>query len=114
MTPAPITQVPPHTLKERLDRGEALVIVDVRETWEYSLAHIPGSINFPLGELADCVMELDQEDEIIVCCHHGSRSYEGAQILIESGFPRVANLVGGIDLWSCVVDPSIPRYREGG
>ncbi len=114
MNPLPIAQVHPQTLKERLDAGEALVIVDVRETWEYSLAHIPGSINFPLGELADCVMELDAEDEIIVCCHHGARSYEGAQILIESGFPRVANLIGGIDLWSCVVDPSIPRYREGG
>ena len=66
------------------------------------------------GELADCVVELDAEDEIIVCRHHGARSYEGAQILIESGFPRVANLIGGIDLWSCLVDPSIPRYREGG
>jgi rhodanese-related sulfurtransferase len=114
MTPPPITQVHPQTLKARLDAGEALVIVDVRETWEYSLAHIPGSINFPLGELADCVMELDAEDEIIVCCHHGARSYEGAQILVESGFPRVANMIGGIDAWSCFVDPSIPRYREGG
>ncbi len=114
MNPLPITHVHPQTLKERFDAGEALVIVDVRETWEYSLAHIPGSINFPLGELADCVLELEAEDEIVVCCHHGARSYEGAQILIESGFPRVANLIGGIDAWSCLVDPSIPRYREGG
>ena len=102
MNPPPITQVHPQTLKERIDRGEALVIVDVRETWEYSLAHIPGSINFPLGELADCVLELDAEDEIIVCRHHGARSHEGAQILIESGFPRVANLIGGIARWSCL------------
>lgn len=114
MNPPPISQVHPQTLKARLDAGEAIVIVDVREIWEYSLAHIPGSINFPLGQLADCVMELDAEDEIIVCCHHGARSYEGAQILMESGFPRVANLIGGIDAWSCLVDPSIPRYREGG
>ncbi len=85
----------------------------MRETWEYSLAHIPGSINFPLGELADCALELDAEDEIVICCHHGARSYEGAQILIESGFPRVANLIGGINAWSCLVDPSIPRYRVG-
>ncbi len=95
MNPLPITHVHPHTLKERLDAGEALVIVDVRETWEYSLVHIPGSINFPHH-------------------HHGARSHEGAQILIESGFPRVANLIGGIDAWSCLVDPSIPRYRDGG
>jgi rhodanese-related sulfurtransferase len=68
-------------LKEQLDAGDALVIVDVRKTWEYSLAQIPGSINFPHH-------------------HHGARSDEGAQILIESGFPRVANLIGGIDAWS--------------
>jgi hypothetical protein len=108
------------------------------------------------------ITELDAEDEIIICCHHGARSYEGAQILMESEFPLVANLIGGVDAWSCLaavgkslrggcskgvgplrgvtgpgfrgrprgaspwesrvrsvfctllVDPSIPRYREGG
>lgn len=89
------------------------MIVDVRETWEFSLAHIAGSINFPLGELADCVLELDAEDEIVMVCHHGERSYEAAQILAESGFPHVANLIGGIDAWSCLVDSSVPRYHEG-
>jgi len=58
MKPPPIPQVHPQTVKARLDAGEAVVLVDVRETWEYSLAHIPASINFPLGQLADCVMEL--------------------------------------------------------
>ena len=109
-----VTQIQPLKLKERLDRGEDIFLVDVREDWEHSLAVIPGSEHFPLEELADRIQEFLYEEEIVVYCHHGERSFRGAQILLESGFKNVFSLASGIDAWSQVVDPSIPRYRSGG
>ncbi|QPJ64400.1 MAG: rhodanese [Candidatus Nitrohelix vancouverensis] len=104
----------PLELKEQLDRGEDIFLMDVREAWEHSLASIPGSEHVPLNEVADRVQEYIYEENIVVYCHHGERSYRAALILIESGFPNVSNLSGGIDAWSQIADPSIPRYRPGG
>lgn len=106
----PIPQLQPLELKKKLDAGEDILLLDVREEWEFSLASIPGSVLIPLGELADRVQEILFENEVAVICHHGQRSYYGAQILKESGFKNVHNLMGGIDIWSQVVDPSVPRY----
>lgn len=102
------------TLKKRLDDGEDICLVDVRESWEQTLASIPGSTHIPLPELVDRVQELLFEENIVVYCHVGERSYRGAIILMESGFKNVCHLVGGIDGWSQVVDDSVPRYRAGG
>jgi len=114
MPPQPVNIMQPAELKERLDRGEDIFLIDVREDWERSLAAIPGSGHFPLAELADRVQEFLFEEEIVVYCHFGERSHRAALILLESGFPKVYNLAGGIDAWSQIVDPSIPRYRPGG
>jgi rhodanese-related sulfurtransferase len=109
-----VLEIQPLVLKKRLDDGEDICLVDVREAWEHSLAAIPGSEHIPLGELVDRVQELLYEENIVVYCHMGERSYRGAIILMESGFKNVHNLVGGIDGWSQVVDASVPRYRPGG
>ncbi len=97
-------------LKERLDAGQVGLLLDVREDWEHSMAAIEGSTHIPLAELIDRMQELAYEDEIVVYCHHGVRSYQAGRILKESGFNNVYNLMGGIDAWSQVVDPSIRRY----
>ena len=99
------------SLKERLDAGKVGLLLDVREDWEHSLAAIPGSTHIPLAELYDRLQELAFEDDIVVYCHFGQRSYQAGMFLKEEGFKDVYNLSGGIDAWSQLVDPSIPRYR---
>ena len=106
-----VQQIDSNQLKARLDSGKVGLLLDVREDWEHSLAAIEGSTHIPLAELVDRLQELAYEDEIVVYCHHGIRSYQGGQILKEAGFNNVYNLVGGIDAWSQVIDPAIRRYR---
>jgi rhodanese-related sulfurtransferase len=100
----------PKQLKERLDRGDDVFLLDVREEWEHGLSRIEGSTLIPLSQVADRVQEFMFEEEIVVYCHHGVRSHHAAVILLESGFKKVHNLTGGIDAWSQIVDPSVPRY----
>lgn len=114
MKSANVLKINPLDLQQQLERGEDLYLVDVREGWEHSLAAIPGSNHIPLAELADRVQELVYEENIVVYCHYGERSYRGAEVLLESGFTKVYNLTGGIDAYSQIADPSIPRYRPQG
>lgn len=87
------------------------ILLDVREPSEWAIAHLPGARLAPLGELARVIPELDRTSEIVVYCHHGTRSAWAAEQLRAAGFTRVRNLVGGIDRWSVEVDPAVPRYR---
>ena len=107
-----VLNIQPVELYERLKKGDDICLIDVREEWEHSLASISGSEHIPLNELADRIQEIMFEEEIAVYCHHGERAYIGAQILLESGFKKVYHLTGGIDAWSQVVDPRVPRYRD--
>ena len=102
--------ISPKELKSRLDKGDQLVLVDVREEWEYSLAKLEGSILIPLGTLPQSLARLTQDSEIIAICHHGMRSADATNFLLQQGFPNVKNLVGGIDAWSIQVDGAVPRY----
>jgi len=102
--------ISPKELKTRLDKGDTLVLLDVREDWEYSLAKINGSILVPLGTLPQSLTQLNRESEIIAICHHGMRSADATNFLLQQGFSNVKNLVGGIDAWSTQVDGAIPRY----
>ena len=106
-----VLHIQPSELQRRLEKGDDICLIDVREEWEHSLASIAGSEHIPLNELADRIQEIMFEEEIAVYCHHGERAFLGAQILIESGFKKVFHLTGGIDAWSQVVDPGVPRYR---
>ena len=103
--------ITPRELKDRLDKGDKLFILDVREPWEYSMAKIEGSVLIPLGTLPQSLDQLDRDAEIVAHCHHGMRSADAMGFLHQQGFKNVKNLVGGIDAWSIQVDPTIPRYR---
>lgn len=102
--------ITPTELKSRLDKGDKLVLVDVREPWEYALAKLEGSVLIPLATLQQSLGKLDRNAEIIAYCHHGMRSADATGFLLQQGFGNVKNLIGGIDAWSVQVDPSVPRY----
>ncbi|KAF4516060.1 hypothetical protein B566_EDAN000297 [Ephemera danica] len=90
-------------LKTRLDHGDKLVLLDVREPWEHALAKLEGSVLIPLGTLPQSLTKLDKNTEIIAYCHHGMRSADATGFLVQQGFANVKNLVGGIDAWSIQV-----------
>jgi len=104
-------QILPEEAKLKLDKGEKVVLLDVREPWEYDLARIQGAKLIPMGELQQRANELDPESEIIVYCHHGVRSFHATLFLQQMGFTKAKNLAGGIDGWSLRADPSVPRYQ---
>lgn len=95
--------------KGRLDRGE-IVLLDVRTPQEYEMARIEGSRLIPLREIPEHLDDLDREAPIVVHCHHGPRSIQATMYLRQQGFESVWSMAGGIDAWSAVVDPSVPRY----
>ena len=105
-----MNEITPRELAERIKSGNAPIIIDVREPFEYTLAHIEGAQLKPLGEIRSWAKELDTEQEYVLQCHTGSRSFQAAYMLERMGFKNVANLVGGIDAWSEDVDPHVPRY----
>lgn len=97
-------------LKNRLDRGDRLKIIDVREPNEWQINRIPGAQLIPLGEIPRRYVELDPDDETVVLCKMGGRSAKAADFLRSVGFKRVLNLSGGILEWIDKVDPSQPKY----
>ena len=97
-------------LKRRLDRGDALRLVDVREPNEFQINRIPGAQLIPLGEVPRRYAELDTNEEIVVSCKVGARSARAADFLRSVGFKHVLNLRGGIIDWIDKVDPSQPKY----
>jgi len=105
-----IGEIEPRELKRKIDRGDDILILDVREPEEIAIARFPGALNLPMGDVPSRVAELDPDRETIVVCHHGIRSAQAAEYLASNGFERVSNLIGGIDGWSATVDPAIPRY----
>jgi len=102
-------QISVEQLKERLDRGEKIVLLDVREPWEFKRANLGGKL-IPMGEIPNRLGELDKSSEIIVYCHHGNRSRRVVEYLYGNGFTKVKNMVGGIEAWSSRIDPNIPKY----
>src|SRR6266571_256130 len=110
--PGPAVQVPeitPRELKARLDRGDDLFILDVREPHEYQICNLKGHL-IPLGELTRRVHELDSSREIVAHCRSGKRSAEAVDFLRKAGFRKILNLKGGILAWSDEVDSSLPKY----
>lgn len=99
-------------LKEKHDRGDDFVLIDVREADELAIASVEGACHIPLGEIPMRAPELTmwKDKEVICMCHHGMRSARALQILESAGFTRVRNLTGGIHAWSVLVDPSVPQY----
>ena len=100
-------EITPKDVKTRLDRGEKLHLVDVREPWEYDLCRIEGAKLVPLGSLAASLQTLPDVDEVICYCHHGMRSLDAAAWLRFQGIERAKSLAGGIERWSLEVDPNV-------
>jgi rhodanese-related sulfurtransferase len=106
-----VARIHPTELKRMLDAGAPVLLLDVRQPEEHAFCSLPGSVLIPLGELSRRAHEVDRGDALVVVyCHHGIRSLSGAAILQRAGFPNVASLTGGIDLWSELVDSRVPRY----
>ena len=99
-------------LKAKLDRGEPLTIIDVRDPHEWQICNLEsyGSKLIPLGQFAARMYELNSEDDIIVHCKMGGRSADAYRMLQQAGFKRVKNLKGGITAWADQVDHTVPKY----
>jgi adenylyltransferase/sulfurtransferase len=97
-------------LKRALDDKRSIVVLDVREPFEYEIAHIDGSKLIPLGQLGQRVNELDTADQIVVYCHTGVRSAQAVSFLNGLGFKKVKNLKGGIKAWTREIDQSLQTY----
>jgi molybdopterin/thiamine biosynthesis adenylyltransferase/rhodanese-related sulfurtransferase len=104
-----IPEISPRELKARLDRGDDLFILDVREPHEYQICNLNGHL-IPLGDLPRRVNELDSSREIVAHCRSGKRSADAVDFLRKAGFQKIWNLQGGILAWSDEVDPSVPKY----
>jgi adenylyltransferase/sulfurtransferase len=108
--PANEWEILPVDLKRRLDAGDDIFILDVREPNEYQINRIPGSTLIPLGELPRRYQELDPDRDIVAQCKMGARSAKAVDFLRSVGFTKIKNLRGGILEWIDKVDPSQPKY----
>ena len=98
-------------LKQRLDNGDDIQIVDVREANEVAIGRIPNSVHIPLGQVLNRMSEIDPTRETVVHCKMGGRSARAIDALKRSGFEgNLVNLKGGIIAWSNEVDPTVPKY----
>lgn len=103
----------PQEVQRRIDAGEALVLIDVREPEEFAITRIEGATLIPMRSIPASVQQLEAkaaEATLVVFCHHGVRSLNVVHWLREQGVPTCQSMAGGIDAWSATVDPSVPRY----
>lgn len=96
-------------LREWLDAGTTLTLLDVREPWETAICRLPGSVLVPLAALPQRVGELPADGPVVVVCHHGIRSANAANWLRRQGRAAI-NLAGGIDAWARRIDPDMEVY----
>jgi adenylyltransferase/sulfurtransferase len=108
----PVDEISAADVNTQRERGDDLLLLDVREPDEYATAHIGGAVLVPLGELEQRLGELAQwqQRRVVVVCKTGARSARACELLRSHGFAEVENLAGGIEAWSLTVDPAIPRY----
>lgn len=106
----PFNEATPREIKQRLDAGEPLLLIDVREPEEIMTAAIDGAQEYPLSQARAWIDTLPKEGDLVIMCHHGSRSAQVALALVQRGHTNVTNMTGGIDQWSREVDPSVPQY----
>jgi len=102
-------QIAPRDVKQRLDRGDKLLLVDVRQEWEHAKCRITGAVHVPLGAIPSRMDVFEDADEVVLYCHHGMRSLDAAAFLRQQGI-NARSMSGGIERWSAEIDPSVPRY----
>jgi rhodanese-related sulfurtransferase len=105
-----VREISPTEFVARRDRGDDLLLLDVREAHELAIASVPGVVHIPMGQVPERLGELDPSREIVVLCRSGGRSLQVARFLESRGYGSVANLTGGTLAWSREVDPSLPTY----
>jgi rhodanese-related sulfurtransferase len=109
--PESTLEVTPQEVKQRLDAGRAIRLIDVREPFEHQQARIDGADLIPMRTVPAHLADLQTEDrELVVLCHHGVRSLQVVHWLREHGVPLCHSMSGGIDRWSLEIEPSVPRY----
>jgi sulfur-carrier protein adenylyltransferase/sulfurtransferase len=96
-------------LKQKMDEGEPLYLLDVREPFEWNIAHLEGATLIPIGEIMERRSELPKDEEIVVYCHLGSRSLQVAHYLQNLGY-NAHSVNGGVEDWATYIDPTMPRY----
>jgi rhodanese-related sulfurtransferase len=101
--------VEPRDLKRRLDAGEPIVLIDVREEKERALCHIGGTL-IPLAQVLERKNEIPEQGEVVIYCRSGGRSGRAIEALEQIGYSNLTNLSGGILAWSDQVDPSVQKY----
>ncbi len=102
--------IQPQSLKRLMGNGRDIVLLDVREAWEYEIVHLRSAKQIPLGELPQQASLLNPYAEIVVYCHKGMRSLDAVHLLQQLGFKRIKSLVGGIDRWAREIDTELQRY----
>jgi rhodanese-related sulfurtransferase len=103
----------PQDIQRRIDAGEPLILIDVREPEEFAITRIEGATLIPMRNIPAGLQQLEakaDENTLIVFCHHGVRSLNVVHWLREQGVGACQSMTGGIDAWSTLVDPSVPRY----
>jgi rhodanese-related sulfurtransferase len=106
-----VDEIEPDALARLLrDPGSDVFLLDVREDDERETAAIEPSVHIPMNDVPSRIGEVPTDRTVVVYCHHGGRSMMVAAYLEGQGYPKVTNLVGGIDAWSATVDPKVPRY----
>lgn len=105
-----LMSIQPKELKAKLDAGEPIELIDVREPHEAQICRIPGSKLIPLATIPVRMDELDRQKEIVLYCQYGARSAQAALFLLHQGFEKVSNLTGGTLAWADDVDPDMPKY----
>jgi adenylyltransferase/sulfurtransferase len=103
-------EITPRQVKDRLERGEKLLLIDVREPHEHALCRIDGAVLIPMGTIPANLQKLDTDEDVICFCHHGMRSLDVANWLRQQGVTSAKSMAGGIDRWSTEIDPQVPRY----
>lgn len=109
MTDYPL-QIGVDELKSWRDEGRKFAVVDVRETWEYEICRIEGSLHIPMAAIPDSLDRLPSDAPLVVACHHGGRSMRVVSWLRQQGVERAINLAGGVDQWAERVEPGMQRY----
>ncbi|SRR5579883_2748451 len=107
-------EVTPQEVRRRLDAGERVRLIDVREPYEFAQARIEGAELIPMRSVPSQLQTLDalaEESTLIVYCHHGVRSLNVVHWLRQQGVEACQSMAGGIDAWSLTVDPTVPRYN---
>ena len=97
-------------LKQRLDAGESLTVIDIREPWELKIAQLDFAQHIPMGQILSRLNDIPHDKPVVIMCHVGGRSAQVTSYLNGIGYDNVLNLDGGISGWAQTVDPSLKRY----